>query len=192
MERFKITIPKPCHENWDEMTPEDKGRFCSVCSKTVVDFTEMNNEQVNGFFAENKDKKVCGRFKNEQVEKKFTFNVPYSLLCQKRTFHKAFLLTLFVVMGTTLFSCKNFNGQQMGEVAVQEDSIALTAEQDSISKNSFMLGKPAVKSDEVLLPPPPSKVSDIKSEGKKESGTISMGMPIAEPTIVIKDSSKVK
>lgn len=123
MEKFKIVIPKPCHENWDEMTPESKGRFCDVCSKTVIDFTSMNDNEMQGFFQENKDKKVCGRFRNEQIEKKFTFNVPFSLLYQKRSFHKAFLLALFVVMGTTLFSCKNFNGQQMGEVAVQEDSI---------------------------------------------------------------------
>ena len=50
-------IPKPCHENWEQMTPNEKGRFCSSCSKTVIDFTKPNS------FTEIQDfENVCGRF----------------------------------------------------------------------------------------------------------------------------------
>ena len=38
---MKITIPTPCHENWNEMTPNEMGRHCTVCSKTVKDFTDQ-------------------------------------------------------------------------------------------------------------------------------------------------------
>ena len=44
--KYKITIPEPCHENWDEMTPRENGRFCMSCSKTVVDFTSMLPDEI--------------------------------------------------------------------------------------------------------------------------------------------------
>ena len=49
MKKFELSIPKPCHENWNEMSPEDKGRFCGACQKTVVDFTNMSDRQVAQF-----------------------------------------------------------------------------------------------------------------------------------------------
>lgn len=65
---FKIHIPEPCHEDWDKMTPNEKGAFCKVCSKTVVDFSQKSDTDIQKFLLENIDKKVCGRFKTTQLE----------------------------------------------------------------------------------------------------------------------------
>lgn len=35
-------IPEPCHENWDAMSPTERGRHCAVCAKEVVDLTERD------------------------------------------------------------------------------------------------------------------------------------------------------
>lgn len=189
LDKFKVVIPKPCHENWQQMTPDEQGRFCGVCVRSVIDFTEMNDAQVKTFFYENAGKKICGRFRNEQVDDGLIFKIPKSVIYKKRKFRKAFLLALFVVMGTTLFSCKNASGRTIGEVAIEQESTAFTVEQDSISKDSSKLVRPAIVSEEVL---PPPKVSDIKIKEKEESGVITMGMPIVEPSIVKDDSTKVK
>jgi Na+-translocating ferredoxin:NAD+ oxidoreductase RnfG subunit len=112
MERdFKITIPKPCHENWDAMTPKDNGRFCMSCSKTVVDFTTMLPDEVQHFFIQNQDKRICGRFKNEQLES-LIIQIPSQVLQTQTNYHKMFLLALFIAMGTTLFSCQDKNGNK--------------------------------------------------------------------------------
>lgn len=120
--KLRITVPKPCKENWNSMSTEEKGRFCNVCTKSVVDFTKMKSPEIQNYFIKNKDVNVCGRFKNEQLD---TFNIiiPQSVLTQQISFQKTFLLALFIVMGTTLFSCKNNEGFPLGEVAVVEDTI---------------------------------------------------------------------
>lgn len=119
--KYNITIPKPCHEDWNAMTPNETGRFCSSCTKNVVDFTTKNATEIQIFFIENQEQSVCGRFKNDQINN-FNIEIPESILTQPMSFHKAFLLTLFVVMGSTLFSCKNQNDIPLGEVSVVKDN----------------------------------------------------------------------
>lgn len=59
---MKISIPKPCNENWNEMSPEQQGAFCKVCSKVVVDFSNMSDEEVLNYFAKKKKKKPADGF----------------------------------------------------------------------------------------------------------------------------------
>ncbi|WP_160137604.1 hypothetical protein [Chryseobacterium sp. c4a] len=62
---MKITIPKPCHENWNNMTPDEKGKFCTVCSKTVHDFTRFSDEELINSFDSSEN--ICGRFREDQL-----------------------------------------------------------------------------------------------------------------------------
>ncbi|MEM7367094.1 MAG: carboxypeptidase-like regulatory domain-containing protein [Bacteroidota bacterium] len=57
---MKLNIPKPCSENWQDMTPEEKGRFCQLCQKVVIDFTEKSDKDIVAFFQQNQQS-VCGR-----------------------------------------------------------------------------------------------------------------------------------
>ena len=69
--KFQLQIPEPCHEDWDKMTPGDKGRFCDSCKKTVHDFTGMSDAQLIAFFKKQATGSVCGRFYNDQLERDF-------------------------------------------------------------------------------------------------------------------------
>jgi hypothetical protein len=60
-----ITIPTPCYEDWNAMTPKDQGRHCGSCCKTVVDFTNWQPQDILVHFKKNKN--VCGRFTAEQL-----------------------------------------------------------------------------------------------------------------------------
>jgi hypothetical protein len=44
-----LQINKPCHENWGAMTPNERGRHCASCNKTVVDLTAMPVSQAAAF-----------------------------------------------------------------------------------------------------------------------------------------------
>ena len=43
---IQIKLTTPCHENWSNMRPAEKGRYCAACQKTVVDFTQMNDGEI--------------------------------------------------------------------------------------------------------------------------------------------------
>ena len=54
------------------MTPEEKGRFCSVCSKTVIDFTKASDKEIIEHLK--KDKNACGRFYKNQLSQDVVIN----------------------------------------------------------------------------------------------------------------------
>ena len=66
---IQLSIPEPCHQDWNKMTPNDQGRFCSSCSKTVVDFSTMSDAALMQYFENLKDSNVCGRVYTDQLER---------------------------------------------------------------------------------------------------------------------------
>lgn len=79
---MKITIPTPCHENWDAMTPEEKGRFCAVCSKTVRDFTMSSDNEILDVFSNTTDQDICGNFNESQLNKDLRYSYINSLFAK--------------------------------------------------------------------------------------------------------------
>lgn len=120
--QIKISIPEPCHEDWNKMIPNKNGRFCESCSKTVVDFTTMLPDDIKNYFLENRGKSICGRIKQSQMDS-IIINIPSSVLYSQTNFHHFFLLALFAVMGTTLFSCadKEGNKKKIDKIEIVEN-----------------------------------------------------------------------
>ena len=88
-EPLKLRIPQPCHEKWADMKPEEKGRFCLSCQKTVVDFSSMTDRQVLEYFSRYTGS-ACGRFSNDQL------NRPIAAGVQKPDKWYKYLVGLFV------------------------------------------------------------------------------------------------
>jgi hypothetical protein len=68
---FKISIPTPCHEDWNKMSPNGNGpiaigRYCGSCEKTVIDFTNKKSDEIKSILV-NATEQVCGRFKKSDV-----------------------------------------------------------------------------------------------------------------------------
>ncbi len=74
---MKLTIPKPCHENWDAMTPTEKGRFCSVCSKTVKDFITLSDEEIMQDLSINSN--ICVNVTSDQLNRDMNYSFINSL-----------------------------------------------------------------------------------------------------------------
>ncbi len=96
MQKIQLSIPEPCHENWQHMTPKDQGRFCDSCAKIVIDFSKMTDAEVLNYFSNLKNEKVCGRVLPIQLEEPITMpNGP-----KKKIFWYWNYLTLFFMFFT--------------------------------------------------------------------------------------------
>ena len=66
-QKIQISIPEPCHEGWQNMTPVEKGRFCASCQKTVLDFTYLSDNEIINLVNKNDD--LCGRISTSQLNR---------------------------------------------------------------------------------------------------------------------------
>lgn len=64
---FSLSIPNLCAEKWHNFTHTTNGRFCSSCSKVVIDFTKMSDDEILNYFTDKPDSN-CGRFRADQLK----------------------------------------------------------------------------------------------------------------------------
>jgi hypothetical protein len=64
----QLNINSPCHESWEKMSENEKGKFCHSCQKVVIDFTQMTDDEVINFLNTLKSNKNCGRFSISQIK----------------------------------------------------------------------------------------------------------------------------
>lgn len=107
-----LVIAQPCHENWGKMTPTEKGRFCSSCTKEVVDFRTKKKEDIIEYLENYQGEgQTCGQFHSSQIDE-----------VGKNYIHTSFFkrtgISLLAFLG--FFSFKEAKGQQkMGKVAIK-------------------------------------------------------------------------
>lgn len=65
MKASEIRIPEPCGESWEGMTPEDRGRFCSSCQKTVHDLSAMSEPEAKALLRSGKD--ICVSYLSDKA-----------------------------------------------------------------------------------------------------------------------------
>lgn len=68
MQKLKITIAEPCHENWNNMRSGTGGRHCEVCEKTVKDFTGQTRAEIETYLIGHASESICGRFRSADIQ----------------------------------------------------------------------------------------------------------------------------
>lgn len=146
MKKFNLSIPKPCHENWAQMTPAEKGRFCGSCQKTVFDFTNMSDRELAAFFKKPAGS-VCGRFHQDQLNREIA--VP-----KKRI---PFLRYFFHIAWPALILMLKSCGPKERVTSTGSSSLTL-ADKRSKSEMDFVTTGVVLSSweaSEEFIPPPP-------------------------------------
>jgi hypothetical protein len=162
-----LSIPKPCHENWNEMSPREQGAFCQVCSKTVVDFTSMSDEEVKNYFLKRSGQRTCGRLRNDQL---VSHGNPLSHVLEASIpFWKKFLAIVFILFGAFLSACNsNSRGNSTGDISatrvekekefstmgimsLEPDPIAAIQEETCLKDTAFMTKGDVVAEETVMV-----------------------------------------
>ncbi|NJB36614.1 carboxypeptidase-like regulatory domain-containing protein [Croceivirga sp. JEA036] len=91
--RIQLSIPNPCSENWNQMTPTQQGAFCQSCAKEVIDFTKTSTQELARKV--NKGERICGRFKAAQL------NVPLKETSSSNFRKNTLLLGFTSILATT-------------------------------------------------------------------------------------------
>lgn len=66
---MRINITNPCPENWDNMQDSKEGKFCEICSKCLIDFTEKTDHEIKEIIDHTNGKRVCGKIASKSFSK---------------------------------------------------------------------------------------------------------------------------
>lgn len=127
---LRLSIPEPCHEDWNNMTPTLQGRYCQACEKEVTDFSQMTDAQIVQFIEKGKGNH-CGRFRFDQLDREMSLSVPQYVLSP---WAKAGILAASVLLAVPGMSQQT---RLSTKPAAQE--IVVTQQKDLDSKTPFII-----------------------------------------------------
>lgn len=138
---MQLSIPKPCSEKYENFQATEKGGFCQSCQFEVVDFSRMSSEEIKDYFIHQAGKKVCGRFKPEQLSPPAPLSPPRSRISS------GLFLALSVFSVAPLFPAlaqgepteqQATSGDEIPSSESQKDSIATIRGRVSDNLNEYL------------------------------------------------------
>lgn len=116
-----INIPEPCSEDWNKMTPNEKGAFCQKCALDVYDFTNKSADEIREVLRVNLASPVCMRIEPKQLSE-LNYDFESWRIQNERSYQRAWIFTLLVVFGMTLFSCE----EDEESIVIEYQKVGLT------------------------------------------------------------------
>jgi hypothetical protein len=147
---LNLFIPNPCHEDWDNMSPNEKGRHCQSCNKTVIDFSQYTDKQLVEFFMKVKDN-ICGRISKFQLERQLVYVEPPN--------HPFFNKLLY---GTALAAGLSTVANAQQNTTTQQPTKKLSHKQKRIAKKA-----------DALQAIPPQGVEEIPMIAEEQTSVVS-------------------
>jgi len=71
----QVRIASPCSARWEDMTGDDRSRFCQHCQKHVFNLSAMSRAEAEQLVRE-KEGRLCGRFYQRRDGRMLTGNCP--------------------------------------------------------------------------------------------------------------------
>ena len=110
-----VRVASPCHARWEDMTGNERARFCSQCNKNVYNFSAMTRAEVESLIRE-KEGRLCGRFYRRQDGRMLTKDCEVGVQRKRnRLAHICGAIAGFVML--LLGGCSRRPPEVMGKIA---------------------------------------------------------------------------
>ena len=153
--KTSLHILTPCNEDWNKMTSTQQGKFCDACSKQVVDFSMMSDQQILHYLSQHAGK-LCGRFNSDQLARPLI----ETKLSRKQSWWLAMALPF------TLIFQKSFGQKQ-------------SPPKQDIQKDYKQMGRPTMGAPAIVISDKkPLKTITIKGKAEDEFGNAVAGVSI--------------
>lgn len=96
-----VKIAKPCPANWDNMTGDERVRFCHQCKLNVYNISEMTTDEAEKLIVENEDGRLCLRLYRRKDGTVITQDCPKGLAAFRKklcTIYGAVAAAVFAVL----------------------------------------------------------------------------------------------
>lgn len=121
-----FSIPTPCSEDWNKMSPTERGAFCASCKKEVIDCTSLGGEEITSMTQ--RADAPCIRILPNQIEE-INFKIWFNSLSLIKRLRYTFVLALFFVFGLSV------HAQESDAIQPQQVSID---SKDELSRNDLL------------------------------------------------------
>jgi hypothetical protein len=64
---LRVLIENPCPAKWNQMPSQADGRFCSICSKVVIDFSGKTLDEISAYLDKKSGHSICGNYQERHT-----------------------------------------------------------------------------------------------------------------------------
>lgn len=90
----RVSVASPCTARWDDMTGDERVRFCHHCQKSVFNLSALTQAEAEALVIE-KEGKFCGRFHRRRDGRMLTADCPVG----RKTRHRRLAVMLGAAAG---------------------------------------------------------------------------------------------
>lgn len=157
----QVRIASPCNARWEDMSGDDRSRFCQHCQKHVFNLAAMSRAEAEQLVRE-KNGKLCGRFYQRRDGRMLTGNCPVGQRRRRNRLIKfcAAGFAAIAILSTAVAAGGNRN-RTRGPLAQKIDGWIYDA------KVKLGIIKPTMLMGEIAVPLPASSASATNGNSKK-------------------------
>jgi Carboxypeptidase regulatory-like domain len=131
----KLRIASPCSMNWENMSGDERSRFCQSCQLNVYNLSEMSSGEIEKLILQ-KEGRVCGRLFRRADGTVITKDCPTGLSAMRKRMSRTASAVFATVL--SLFSIGLSQKQACDD---ENDERVVTTRTESKTRSSVIYGK---------------------------------------------------